>query len=167
MVSGFGLVAVELFLLPGLGVPGIVGGLLIFAGLVGSFISGNPLDPAVRLDLFRGIAATMLGMLGAGIGIWFAWRSVPGSRFGRSMVLAAEIGGAKVAGSMPPSEERSPTFTPGEIGTAITPLRTAGRVRIGDHVVDARSTGAFIETGAEVKVVESDRFGVVVEPIDS
>ena len=167
VVSGFGLVAVELFLLPGLGVPGIVGGLLIFAGLVGSFISGNPLDPAVRLDLFRGIAATMLGMLGAGIGIWFAWRSVPGSRFGRSMVLAAEIGGAKVAGSMPPSEERSPTFTPGEIGTAITPLRTAGRVRIGDHVVDARSTGAFIETGAEVKVVESDRFGVVVEPIDS
>ena len=168
VLLGLGLVAVELFFLPGLGAPGIIGGLLMFAGLVGTFVSGNPLSPDARMDLFRGLTATSVGFLAAGVGIWLAWRFIPNSAFGRRFVLSAEIGGA----SAPPpmrrkGKARNTPIEVGTIGRSATPLRTAGRVEIGDRLVDARSTGAFIEVNVEVRVVESDRFGVVVEAADS
>lgn len=168
VILGLGLIAVELFLLPGLGAPGIIGGLLVFAGLVGTFVSGDPLSPDARMDLFRGLAATSIGFLGAGVGIWIAWKFIPGSSFGRRFVLAAEIGPRGAGPSGPPrvGVQESP-IEPGTIGLSATPLRTAGRVEFGGRLVDARSNGAFIETNVSVRVVESDRFGVVVEAVDS
>ncbi|MCP4834032.1 MAG: hypothetical protein GY895_04645 [Phycisphaera sp.] len=168
VILGLGLIAVELFLLPGLGAPGIIGGLLVFAGLVGTFVSGDPLSPDARMDLFRGLAATSIGFLGAGAGIWIAWRFIPGSSFGRRFVLAADIGprGAGVTEPARVGTHESP-IEPGTIGLSATPLRTAGRVEFGGRLVDARSNGAFIETNVPVRVVESDRFGVVVEAVDS
>ena len=168
VLLGLGLVAVELFFLPGLGAPGIIGGVLMFAGLVGTFVSGNPLSPDARMDLFRGLTATSVGFLAAGVGIWLAWRFIPNSKFGRRFVLAAEIGGI----SAPPANSgrgkaNSKPIEVGTIGRSATPLRTAGRVKIGERLVDARSTGAFIEVDVPVRVVESDRFGVVVEAADS
>lgn len=168
VLLGLGLVAVEIFLLPGLGAPGIIGGVLMFAGLVGTFVSGNPLSPDARMDLFRGLAATSIGFLAAGAGIWLAWRFIPNSAFGRRFVLAAEIGGR---GGPPLLPRRTGggdhPIEVGTIGRSATPLRTAGRVKIGDRLVDARSTGAFIESDMPVRVVESDRFGVLVEAADS
>ena len=168
VLLGLGLVAVELFFLPGLGAPGIIGGILMFAGLVGTFVSGNPLSPDARMDLFRGLTATSVGFLAAGVGIWLAWRFIPNSKFGRRFVLAAEIGGTSAPPANPGrGKANSKPIEVGTIGRSATPLRTAGRVKIGDRLVDARSTGAFIEVNVPVRVVESDRFGVVVEAADS
>ena len=168
VLLGLGLVAVELFFLPGIGIPGILGGILLFAGLVGTFVSGNPLSPDARMDLFRGLSATSVGFLAAGAGIWLAWRFIPDSKFGRRFVLAAEIGGISAPSiDSGRGKENSKPIEVGTIGRSATPLRTAGRVKIGDRLVDARSTGAFIEVDVPVRVVESDRFGVVVEAADS
>ncbi len=160
VVIGLGLVVAELFFLPGFGVAGVLGGLLLFAGLVGTFVSGDPFDPAARDELFRGIAATLIGVLAAGTVSWLFWRTLPRNPFGARIILADEIGdGAEIAA-------RSDTATAiaiGTIGTAATPLRTAGRVEIDGRLVDAQSEDGFIDRGARVRVVASDRFGVRVE----
>lgn len=170
VVIGLGLVALELFFLPGIGFVGVLGGLCIFAGLVGTFVSGDPFSPEARNDLLRGIGTTSIGMIAAGVGIWLAWRSLPHTKLGRGFILSAEIGGGQTSQSPAPSRHRSdqpPPITLGAIGQTTTPLRTAGRVEFDGRIVDARSTGAFIDVDTPVRVVDSDRFGVLVETLES
>ena len=170
VLIGLGLVALELFFLPGIGFVGVLGGLCIFAGLVGTFVSGDPFSPEARNDLLRGIGTTSIGMIAAGVGIWLAWRSLPHTELGRGFILSAEIGGEQAPEVAPKSRRRSdqpPPITLGSIGQTTTPLRTAGRVEFDGRIVDARSTGAFIDVDTPVRVVDSDRFGVLVETLES
>ena len=51
--------------------------------------------------------------------------------------------------------------------TATTVLRPAGKIRIGDKIFDATSTGGFIEEGAQVKVVKYENSQLYVEEIKS
>ena len=53
----------------------------------------------------------------------------------------------------------------GEEGVAITPLRPAGRVEIGDRVIDAVADFGFIDSGAKVRVVSASPMRVAVEPV--
>jgi len=158
VVIGLGLVVTELFFLPGFGVVGVLGGLLLFAGLVGTFISGDPFDPAMRDQLFRGIAATLIGVLAAGTVSWLFWRTLPTNPFGARIILADEIGA--VGG---PDRIEATAIPLGSVGIATTPLRTAGRVEVDGRLVDAQSEDGFISPGTRVRVVASDRFGVRVE----
>ena len=51
----------------------------------------------------------------------------------------------------------------GARGTALTPLRPAGRVQIGENIVDVVSEGDFVATGEEVEVLEVAGNRVVVQ----
>lgn len=158
VVVGLALVVAELFLLPGFGVPGVLGGLLLFAGLVGTFVSGDPFAPEMREQLFKGIAATIVGGLGAGSIGWLFWRTLPHNPMAQRIILAEEIGGGSAA------SVAAPDIVPvGSIGIAATPLRTAGRVEFDRRLVDAQSEDGYIDQGTRVRVVASDRFGVRVE----
>jgi membrane-bound serine protease (ClpP class) len=52
----------------------------------------------------------------------------------------------------------------GSPGVAITPLRPAGRVQLGDRVIDVVSEIGYIPAGAPVKVVNVTDFRIGVEP---
>ena len=171
VLLGLMLVAAELFVLPGFGVAGILGGAFIFGGLVGTFIGGRPFDDSIREDLVRGLLATSVGFLGAGVGIWLLWRNLPRLSYARGLILAEQVGviadgsSERMATSISLS---SPTaIAPGTEGVTVTPLRTSGRIRIGDRLVDAQSAGAYIESGTKVRVIASDEFGIKVEELES
>lgn len=162
VVMGLGLVIAELFFLPGFGLAGLAGGGMIFVGLVGTFIQGDPFNSAVRADLLRGLLATTLGFFVAGGAIWILWRFVPGLPISRRLVLNDAVGRSA---EQPPAESdsRARDLTPGSGGTAVTPLRPAGTVEIEGRMLDARTQGEYIDAGTPVQVVSQDRFGVVVE----
>jgi membrane-bound serine protease (ClpP class) len=160
VLLGLALVVAELFFLPGFGVAGMLGGLLLFAGLVGTFVSGDPFDPAMRDQLFRGIAATMIAGLAASSIGWIFWRTLPNNPFASRIILGAEIGDTAPATS---TRDAIELIEIGALGIAATPLRTAGRVEFDGRLVDAQSEDGFIEQGTRVRVIASDRFGVRVE----
>jgi membrane-bound serine protease (ClpP class) len=160
VLLGLALVVAELFFLPGFGVAGMLGGLLLFAGLVGTFVSGDPFDPAMRDQLFRGIAATMIAGLAASSIGWIFWRTLPNNPFASRIILGAEIGDTAPA---PSPRDAIELIEIGALGIAATPLRTAGRVEFDGRLVDAQSEDGFIEQGTRVRVIASDRFGVRVE----
>jgi membrane-bound serine protease (ClpP class) len=160
VLLGLALVVAELFFLPGFGVAGMLGGLLLFAGLVGTFVSGDPFDPAMRDQLFRGIAATMIAGLAASSIGWVFWRTLPNNPFASRIILGAEIGDAAHDLS---SSNKAELIEIGTLGITATPLRTAGRVEFDGRLVDAQSEDGFIEQGTRVRVIASDRFGVRVE----
>ena len=162
VIMGLGLVIAELFFLPGFGLAGLAGGGMIFVGLVGTFIQGDPFNSAVRADLLRGLLATTLGFFVAGGAIWSLWKFVPGLPISRRLVLNDAVGRSA---EQPPAESdsRAQDLTPGSGGIAVTPLRPAGTVEIEGRMLDARTQGEYIDAGTPVQVVSQDRFGVVVE----
>ncbi len=160
VLLGLALVIAELFFLPGFGVAGMLGGVLLFAGLVGTFVSGDPFDPAMRDQLFRGIAATMIAGLAASSIGWIFWRTLPNNPFASRIILGAEIGDTAPATS---TRDAIELIEIGTLGITATPLRTAGRVEFDGRLVDAQSDDGYIEQGTRVRVIASDRFGVRVE----
>lgn len=50
-------------------------------------------------------------------------------------------------------------------GVAITPLRPAGTIRIGQKRVDAVSSGSYIDRDEAVRVIQVEGTRVVVEPV--
>ncbi|MFM8643438.1 MAG: hypothetical protein ACKOEP_11525, partial [Phycisphaerales bacterium] len=70
VLAGIGLVLVEVFLVPGIGVAGVLGVACVLVGLVGSFL-GAPLDtPQGRSDLATGIGTVAGGLI---VAIGAAW----------------------------------------------------------------------------------------------
>jgi hypothetical protein len=54
----------------------------------------------------------------------------------------------------------------GDRGTAMTPLRPQGSVRIAGDRHDARSERGYIEAGAEIVVIRGDNMGLVVRQVE-
>ncbi|MBI24508.1 MAG: hypothetical protein CMN05_13120 [Roseibacillus sp.] len=167
------LVAVELFLIPGTGVTGILGVLCMLGALllgtvdkidwndwkVGDF-SGN------LLDLLRGPALTLgAGLLGGCTLVLLLMRFLPDTPIFRALITKQELAGgaslddeAAVAGS---------GKRVGWTGEALTDLRPSGKVVLSGEEFDVVADGAFISKGAKVRVLEQDGMRIVVGEIDS
>jgi len=167
------LVAVELFLIPGTGVTGILGVLCMLGALLlgtvdkidwndwklGEF-SGN------LLDLLRGPALTLgAGLLGGCTLVLLLMRFLPDTPIFRAFIAKQELAGgasledeAAVAGS---------GKRVGWIGEALTDLRPSGKAVLSGEEFDVVADGAFIRKGAKVRVLEQDGMRIVVGEIDS
>lgn len=177
VVLGILLIALEIFVLPGLGIFGIIGLVLLFGGLLGTFIPpGGTFDTGERgsSSLLYGVATLVISTAVALIAMYFI-----GKHFGRlpflsKLVLkdAREVGGAtaSVFAALGPDSGAAgagSAVRAGDEGVAITPLRPAGRVTINDEVVDVVTESGFIAAGQGVRVVKVSRFEITVEPISS
>ena len=167
------LVAVELFLIPGTGVTGILGVLCMLGALLlgtvdkidwndwklGEF-SGN------LLDLLRGPALTLgAGLLGGCTLVLLLMRFLPDTPIFRAFIAKQELAGgasledeAAVAGS---------GKRVGWTGEALTDLRPSGKAVLSGEEFDVLADGAFIRKGAKVRVLEQDGMRIVVGEIDS
>ena len=167
IVSGVLLIALEILVLPGFGVFGVAGLLLLFGGLVGTFIpdaNSFPGAPGQDKDLLFGVVTIVLAAATAGVGMYFI-----GKHFG-SLPIVSRL----VLTDAAPDETIDPALgatrpTPeapvsvGDTGRAITPLRPSGRAEFGEHVIDVVADMGYIDQDAPVRVVSADEFKVVVE----
>ena len=160
-VLGVGLVLVEIFVLPGFGVAGISGILLILAGLVLSMTPNFGFDftfvpPTTLIKKIAIVVGFSCG--GFFISIWLGMRLInTNSRLG-SIALKTELG--KDTGFI--SQDLSMNELVGKVGRAVTFLRPAGKVEIEDDIYDAVSEFGVIEKDTEVKVVRFENSQLVV-----
>ncbi|MCC6426341.1 MAG: hypothetical protein IT435_05930 [Phycisphaerales bacterium] len=167
---GIGLLGVEVLILPGFGVPGVLGLLLLFVGLIGTFVGQGgglfPNSPETRSELMGGLVTVLTAFVSAGFGIYFITRNLQSIPLLNQMVL-------KPVGmeddEAPTMFEAIPMPAPGlaigDTGVSITPLRTAGKAQFGDRVIDVSSSLGYIDAGTRLRIVSSDAFHTVVEPI--
>jgi membrane-bound serine protease (ClpP class) len=168
IVSGLVLLGIEAFVIPGFGVAGVLGMILLFAGLVGTFLpaGGGFSTPQGQSDMLWGATTVLLAGATAGFGMWMIAK-----HFGSLPVLgrlvlknpSADDESESILAAMDPDPDAE--VMPGEIGTALTPLRPAGRVDMGDRVVDAISEFGFIPAGAKVRIVSASQMRIGVEPV--
>ena len=168
VLLGFALVAVELFALPGLGVAGIAGVICLFVGIVGTFVGGGVggAGGGVWQDqLVTGLATTLAALFAGGVAIWIVARQLGSVRGLDRFVLGASLAGPGQA----PVEPRPPSTPADEIpregseGVALSPLRPAGRAEFDGRTFDVRSVGAFVESGARIRLLGVEGSSLLVE----
>ena len=81
------------------------------------------------------------------------------SKSGKKMILESQIDG-KVDSI---NEEN---IKIGDIGKAIGRLAPSGKVKVNGEVVEAQSTGAFIDQQTEIRVIKVNSNKIIVEPVN-
>lgn len=178
VVVGIGLLMVEIFILPGFGIPGVLGLLFLLMGLVGAFAGAGEMFPGSGVgggtDLAWALSIVLLSVFVAGTGAYFfsrythrfpiAGRLVLADRQpagdeedAPSLLMAMGSGGAAVPGAR---------VSVGQTGVTTTPLRPSGAAEFGDRIVDVVSEFGFIDSGRSVRVVSVTEFRVGVEPVE-
>lgn len=146
----FGVAAIffELHVLPGHGIPGVLGALALAAAIVLSFgtmyffIALETLATAIVLTV---IAYSLLVKV------------MPENAWIKRLTLAAEQGPEYVASA-------DFTYLRGQSGTATSFLRPAGVAAIAGHRVDVLTEGDFIAAGTPIRVVRVEGARIFVEP---
>lgn len=165
-LAGVACLAVELFVLPGFGVFGLSGILLMLGGLV---LAGAPMQGQF-VDRFESVAksgVTVVGAMAAFLVISLVLARYLGAiPLFRRMTLAPSSG---ADGAEEPSWSDSSTSLAGlvgAVGTTRTPLRPAGKMRAGERDYDVVAEGAFIEVGKSVRVVLVQGNRIVVREVE-
>lgn len=151
---GLLLIGLEVFLIPGFGVAGVLGIAALLGGLTLGLVGEGATIVAIASAAGRVAFATLMAVI-TGIVVL---RYLPASRFGRDLTLATELstGGGFAAGAVQHSAWL------GREGRTLSPLRPAGIIDVDGERVDVVSEGEMIETGATVIVCRVDGNRIVV-----
>lgn len=147
-VIGLILLAVEVFVVPGFGVPGIAGILCIVGALFTALVGNVGLDFPSGVELSRAamtLASTFVLLIVAGFSLG---RYLPRSERFNRLILAPELSAAEGY----TSADSDDTLL-GRTGTALTTLRPAGTASIDDKRVDVVAEGTFIDAGTAIEVI--------------
>jgi membrane-bound serine protease (ClpP class) len=155
ILLGLGIIAlgVEVLVLPGFGVAGVLGTLFIGGAVVMAMLGAGP---------STGDIAGALAVLGVSLvitaSVFFAWlRHLPSSNRFRGLLLRDATERAEGYISAP---ERHDLV--GVIGRALTDLRPSGTAEVQGERVDVVTQGEFITSGSAITVVRSDGYRHVV-----
>ncbi len=167
--AGLGLLLVEIFVIPGFGVTGILGILLIIFAL-GAMMVGNRPDelpiPATDLDwgLFKqNLKGALIGFAGFLVLAYFVSKYLHKIPIASKLVLAVPQTEAAVVKALESSTTPTPLVKPGQKGISVTALRPAGAARIDGRKVDVITKGELIEAHQEIIVVEVEGNRIVVK----
>jgi membrane-bound serine protease (ClpP class) len=161
---GVACIAVEIFLLPGTVVPGLVGSALVLVSIV--MVCQGFLIPNTESEL-RTLAGTMAmivvsGGIFVGVAIVITRRMETLPLLNRLMLAppdaATEAKGLAAGGEGP--------LAAGAVGVAHTPLRPGGKGRFGERTIDVMASGDFLDRGTPIRVVRVTGNQVWVETIE-
>ncbi len=163
-LAGVGFVLLELFVIPGFGITGFAGALLIVAALI---MAGQRVTiPETQYDIIS-LRNTVLSLVVAvvsviGFAILTRKRIQGGRSIFRKLILAPtdadpELSPAQTQQTVAPAEQPAadpgPEALVGSVGTTATALRPTGKVRVAGRNVDAMAAdGEFIDRGRRVRL---------------
>jgi membrane-bound serine protease (ClpP class) len=159
ILLGVGVIALalEVLVIPGFGVAGVVAVLCITGAIFLSLIGSIP-----TWDDFARASSVVTGaMLLAGIGMAALIKMLPNTNRMQAVFLGASED--REAGYIAAPERKELI---GHFGVAVTDLRPSGTATIGDERVDVVTQGEFITKGTEVRVIESEAYRHIVEAAD-
>ncbi|WP_099292347.1 nodulation protein NfeD [Butyricimonas sp. Marseille-P3923] len=162
-VVGLVLLLLEIFVIPGFGVAGILGILCIVGSLALSGIDNFTFEflpdfaGAIIRSLFFVISCSLISVVGS---IWLSRKLFGSSRLNFALHAEQRVEEGFVGVDMTVKEEV------GKEGVTFTDLRPAGKVEIGNDIYDAVSnTGVFIQKGEKVKIIKYQAGQVYVEKL--
>jgi membrane-bound serine protease (ClpP class) len=149
-VVGLILLALEIFIIPGFGITGILGILSIFCGLVLSLIGNNAFnfDSVEGSDVLHAVIMVLSSLIFSALLMLYISSKIGSKGIFKKVALGANQ--MKEEGYI-----AVPTINKtlvGKTGTVYSDLRPSGKVSIDNNVVDAISEEGYIEKGKLVVV---------------
>jgi membrane-bound serine protease (ClpP class) len=158
LLLGVGLIAlgVEVFLLPGFGVAGILGIIMIASSMLLALIGSAP----TGADVIQAAAVLVASLVVTGA-VVFGWlRHLPNSTRWNGLFLRDSAQASEGFISAPTRDELV-----GRTGVALTDLRPAGTAVFDEERLDVVTEGEFVRSGSSVTVLRSDGYRHVVRAI--
>ncbi len=159
---GVVLIIVEIFVLPGFGIPGILGITMVLFSLVVSMIGNVGLEFPDLEYMTRAIWTMAITLILGILMLFSLGKYLPQNRMFSKLILVDST--SKEQGY---TSSESKDSLMGKEGVTVTALRPAGIALIDDERIDVVSQGDFIENGARVKVVNTTSSRVMVKRISS
>ena len=166
VLAGLVLIAIEIFVTPGFGLPGILGILLFASGLVLAMIDNSifrfpgPFNWAL---LVKPLSVVLIsGFFSLSALLWLVHKVYP-TRLFHTIALRTELkGDAGFVGV----HVTDPSLT-GRTGVVFTDLKPAGKVLIDNKLYEASAEYGMISKGSEVRVVKMEGGRIYCEPTAS
>jgi membrane-bound serine protease (ClpP class) len=153
LMAGIVLLLVEMFVLPGFGVAGILGLLAMIAGAV--IVLGGPTPGPGDAALATFAVVSALTLLGVA-----TWAVVASRRGGYKALFGGTLDREDGYLSALPRPELE-----GLQGVALTDLRPAGTAEVAGERLDVVSDGGWIDAGTPVRVLRAEGYRHVVQPL--
>ena len=147
LLTGVGLLVLEVFM-PGFGLPGTSGIILMLAGIIMTF---------TNYGVAAGLAVTLITLAVAGISITVSIKSAASGRISKSALVLNNV--------IQPEENERMNALAGKEGQALTVLNPVGTAEIEGMRLSVVSEGEWIEKDARVQVLLVEGSRVVVREI--
>ncbi|UCE61062.1 MAG: hypothetical protein JSU63_04795 [Phycisphaerales bacterium] len=169
IVAGIALMALEIFVIPGFGVAGISGVLLVVIGLLATFV---PDEPGRQIPLYiptlestwRGLQIAVITLVSSAaaslVGMFMLSKYLPSMPLFRRIVPANPTPSEVLVDDPYRGQARI-----GDIGVTEGPLRPSGKARFGSTLVDVVTQGDYLDAHVQVEVIERRGNRVVVRTI--
>jgi membrane-bound serine protease (ClpP class) len=157
-IIGVALILLEIFVIPGFGIAGISGIILVFASLFFSLVGG---DPFLDFELVsRAIIQLSLSLVIAIVLIFVLAKYLPKTSVFNKFVLSVSEKSVDGFSSHSFAEDLI-----GAEGIALTTLRPAGTAEINGRRVDVMTESEYVEKGKKIKVLTVDGIRVLVKEV--
>ena len=160
ILVGLALVGAEILFLQGTFISGALGVLAFTGGVIGLFVVSDPTPESASKQAFLGLASLVTAVGGAGMVAWLLGPRLHLMRPWQAAVLHATLGEISNTSSALPA-----LACVGSVGHAVTDLRPVGKIEIAGVRFDARGEGAWISSGAKVRILRNEANEMVVEQI--
>ncbi|MFQ5730953.1 MAG: NfeD family protein [Planctomycetaceae bacterium] len=167
-VLGLACIAIEVFVIPGFGVFGVSGGILILSSLVLASQTFGNIEPNADMTLL----AQTLGKLAISI-VLVVVLAMALSRilpriplFNRLVLASSHVENVAALGpQLRPEYVDAGAALVGQRGETVSVLRPAGKAQIDDKLLDVVSDGPYIPAGRDVEVVSVSGNRIVVRAV--
>jgi membrane-bound serine protease (ClpP class) len=144
---------IELFVIPGFGIAGISGIILIVGSLILSLVAnidGFDFTFASGEQLTRAVLQVTVILTLSIIGFLVFNERITNSAAFKKLTLQDSLSGEGYTAGLAELDNLA-----GQQGTAVTDLRPSGKISIGENRYEASTDGELIEKGTEIIVVKS------------
>ncbi|MFT5725284.1 MAG: membrane-bound serine protease (ClpP class), partial [Bacteroidia bacterium] len=163
-IVGIILIGLEVFVIPGFGVAGIMGILFTVGSLILSMIRNVEFDfsHSSETELSGALTVVFVALVGFVIGAFLFGTGMTNTPLFRRLIQSHTLKDAKTGHSLniPTGGDLS-----SKTGIAHTDIRPIGKAKIEGKIMDVKSMGDFISEGSEVRIVSRELGYWVVEKI--
>ncbi len=153
MIGGFFFMFLEIAIIPGFGMTGIIGISMLLGGIITAYM---------KMSTMMAVLATFAGIFGVGgLMLWF-FLVFPKTSMGRQFVLETDSSAAEGFVAVEDMQKYE-----GRQGVTLTMLRPSGIARIDGERLDVITDGEFVEKGVTIKVVKTGAGRIIVAPVEN
>jgi len=160
---GLVLLGIEIFIIPGFGVCGLSGIILVIGSLALVLHGHLPQTGSDWLGMLKSAGPLGLYLLGSVLLAVLLARYLPNIPFANRLMLKPQTEAEGLDAQDPVQSAYAALL--GAIGVAATPLRPAGKVQFGEQFVDVLAEGSYVLPGTRVQVIEIEGNRIVVKQV--